>query len=76
MKKARMIVMKHGKQICLLGLVVVILLMPSLVHAQDNLPGDPDAPIDGGLSLLAAAGIGYGTKKLREKRKKHSNDAI
>ena len=37
-----------------------------------NAPGglDPDnAPIDGGLSLLAAAGIGYGVKKAREKKK-------
>ncbi len=28
-----------------------------------------DVPVDGGLSLLVAAGVGYGAKKLRDKRK-------
>ena len=28
----------------------------------------PGAPVDGGLSLLLAAGAGYGIKKIREKR--------
>jgi hypothetical protein len=27
-------------------------------------------PIDGGLSLLIAAGVGYGVKKIRDERKK------
>jgi hypothetical protein len=27
-------------------------------------------PIDGGLSLLIAAGVGYGAKKIKEKRNK------
>ena len=31
--------------------------------------GDP-TPIDGGLSLLLAAGVGYGAKRLRKNRKK------
>lgn len=33
--------------------------------------GDPDVPVpfDGGISLLLAAGIGYGVKKAYEKRK-------
>lgn len=38
-----------------------------------GLPGFPDeppeAPIDGGLSLLAAAGGAYAIKKLRDKKK-------
>lgn len=29
----------------------------------------PKAPLDGGLSLLAAAGIGYGIKKYKTKKK-------
>ena len=29
-----------------------------------------DTPIDGGLSLLIAAGVGYGIKKVRDERKK------
>jgi len=32
---------------------------------------DPiDVPVDGGLSILAVAGIGYGIKKLKERNKK------
>lgn len=32
-------------------------------------PGnDPDVPIDGGLSLLLAAGAGYGVRRLRRKK--------
>lgn len=42
--------------------------------AQDPDPFDPDVndndvPIDGGVSLLIAAGIGYGLKKVYDKRK-------
>lgn len=33
-------------------------------------PFDPDCPIDGGLSLLIAAGIGLGAKKAYQERKK------
>ena len=32
--------------------------------------GDTDAPIDGGVSLLIAAGVGYGVKKYRDGKKK------
>lgn len=39
--------------------------------AQRAGPGqNPDVPIDGGLSLLAAAGIAYGAKKLYRKKTK------
>jgi hypothetical protein len=49
---------------------VLILIAIAYAKAQITDPGiDPDVPIDGGLSLLVAAGVGYGTKKLREKRK-------
>ena len=51
--------------------LVLLTCLPSLVHAQlPTDPGNPDAPIDGGISLLVAAGIGYGVKKVRENRKK------
>lgn len=44
------------------------------VLAQPSLPGNPDqAPIDGGLGLLAAAGGAYAVKKLRDKKKNESN---
>ena len=38
-----------------------------------DLPAEGDAPIDGGLSLLVAAGVGYGAKKVREKRKQNNS---
>jgi hypothetical protein len=51
--------------------VVVILSMPMLSHAQPGFGDDvSDVPVDGGISLLVAAGIGYGAKKIREKRKR------
>ena len=37
----------------------------------NNGGGGNDVPLDGGLSLLAAAGVGYGVKKVAEKRKKN-----
>lgn len=41
--------------------------------AQDDPPGggvggDPDIPLDGGISLLLAAGAAYGAKKIRDYR--------
>jgi hypothetical protein len=33
-------------------------------------PPPPSVPIDGGVSLLAAAGVAYGVKKYRDSRKK------
>ena len=51
--------------------ILAILFLPSLVHAQPGFGDDVnDVPIDGGLSLLVAAGVGYGAKKIKEKRKK------
>lgn len=32
--------------------------------------GSPDVPVDGGISLLVAAGVGYGAKKWNDARKK------
>jgi len=34
-----------------------------------NLPGDVGVPVDGGLSLLLAAGAAYGVRRLRVKRR-------
>ncbi|MBO6571097.1 MAG: hypothetical protein JJ958_01515 [Balneola sp.] len=48
------------------ALIIVLLITTSFVLAQPGLPGDPaQAPIDGGLGLLAAAGGAYAYKKLR-----------
>lgn len=54
-------------------LIIVCCLMyaPSL-SAKPGDPGpDPDGvPLDGGVSILVAAGIAYGAKKAYDKRKK------
>ena len=63
----------YKKTIISIIALFIIMLLPMLVSAQDGVPADPEnAPIDGGLSLLVAAGVGYGAKKLKEKRKKIS----
>ncbi len=57
-------------------LTLVCMFIAELVVAQPTLPiAPPQAPIDGGLSLLAAAGGAYAIKKLRDK-KKHSDGDI
>ncbi len=49
-----------------------------LLYAQPPGPGDdPDTPVpfDGGLSLIIAAGVGYGAKKAYDAKKKKQTDA-
>lgn len=54
-----------------LMLMVLMLSLPCLVFAQPGFGDDVnDVPVDGGLSLLVAAGVGYGAKKIREKKRK------
>ena len=72
-----MLLMKKQTQIVQVLLLLIVLLIPMLLIAQPvGNPygaggGDPEnAPIDGGLSLLVAAGVGYGAKKLKERRSK------
>jgi hypothetical protein len=49
--------------------MIIALLLPTIVHADPTDPGsDPDVPIDGGLSILIAAGVGYGINELRKKK--------
>jgi len=51
-------------------LAVLLLGITSMVMAQPTPPGSPaDVPIDGGLSLLAAAGAALGAKKAWNARK-------
>lgn len=70
------VLMYNGQlhKVVLCTLVMVLMLTNSL-HAQIEDPGgadgsDPDVPLDGGLSLLVATGVGYGAKKVKEKRTK------
>jgi len=57
----------------ILAMIVVltcIVSLKALAIDNDGLPGDDTVPIDGGLSLLVAAGVGYGIKKMKGNRKK------
>ena len=61
------------------GLIAMAAIaLPCLVMAQATTVVDPgcgaDCPIDGGLSVLLAAGVGYGVKRYREGRKKAINN--
>lgn len=53
---------------------IVFIFFPTLAHAQPDPCTDPFAycPIDGGLSFLLAAGIGYGIKRVKDAGKKES----
>ena len=50
-------------------LVAILFFIPVTLFAQ----GDVDAPIDGGLSILIAAGVGYGVKKALQNKKRQEN---
>ncbi|MFV1883807.1 MAG: PID-CTERM protein-sorting domain-containing protein [Balneola sp.] len=53
----------------LLITLAIIVITTVVVSAQPGLPSAPSqAPIDGGLGLLAAAGGAYAIKKLRDKK--------
>ena len=55
-------------------LMLAILFLPTVVSAQ---PIDPnDVPIDGGLSLLLAAGAAYGVKKYRDHKKNGEEERV
>ena len=61
--------MQTTKKILLLTGLASILSVRAM--AQGTIPGDPDTgvPLDGGLSIAIAAGIGYGAKRLMKKKK-------
>ncbi len=59
-------------------LLIFTMVMAMPVMAVDPPPidpGDPDpVPVDGGASLLAAAGIGYGLRRLRKKKAEKASE--
>lgn len=56
------------------SVMVFFVTFTTNVLAQPGLPGAPSqAPIDGGLGLLAAAGGAYALKKSRDKKNKVSD---
>lgn len=64
--------MKKGEIIFRTFILLCCLGLPMLTFAQPDPPND--APIDGGLSLLLAAGAAYGVKKYREHKKKNEEE--
>lgn len=56
--------------ILILLAILIVLVASTVIHAQPEILSNPDqAPIDGGLGLLAAAGGTYAWKKLRDMKK-------
>jgi hypothetical protein len=67
------------KKIIQLLVLVGCLCFPLLTNAQPDPgcnPDDPLCPIDGGLSLLIAAGIGVGARKAYLAKKKDNKNQI
>ncbi len=62
-------------QIITFSLLFLFFVLPAITHAQPGFGDDTDdVPIDGGLSLLVAAGVGYGAKKIATHRKTTNNN--
>ena len=57
-------------------LAVIVLVIPMMSIAQPGFDpgGSPDVPVDGGLSLLLAAGAGYVVKKGYDRRKRKEKE--
>lgn len=52
---------------------ICLMLIPAICSAQmGDFEPDPDAPIDGGVGALIAAGIGYGIKKYRDGKRERN----
>lgn len=60
----------HKWLIVLSVLTILFFCLPYFANAQPDPAGDPDAPIDGGIGILIAAGVGYGLKKVRDNKRK------
>lgn len=59
-------------QVITFSLLFLFMVVPCITHAQPGFGDDvDDVPIDGGLSLLVAAGVGYGVKKIKQGRAKN-----
>jgi hypothetical protein len=64
--------MKKTNTISRLLAVAFCIALPLVTFAQPDPP--EDTPIDGGLSLLLAAGAAYGVKKYRDGKKKQKGE--
>ncbi len=61
-------------------LIIGIITIPGILLGQPGGDDDDDdvtdVPFDGGVSLLVAAGIGYGLKKVHDKKKAEKKEII
>ncbi len=65
---------QYSRFVILLSMMVLSLcILPQLAKAIGDPGEDPDIPIDGGVSVLVAAGVVYGIKKIRDERKRNLN---
>lgn len=56
------------------ALMTIVIAAMEVVMSQPSLPSNPpQAPIDGGLGLLAAAGGAYAYKKLKDRKNQEEN---
>jgi hypothetical protein len=46
--------------------IIILLVLPTILHAQPIDPGVDPAPIDGGVSIVAAACAGYLVRKRKQ----------
>jgi hypothetical protein len=70
-------IMKTNKKRLLMVVAsITATFLPFLTFAQGGPGGDPDVlPVDGGITILAAAGVAYSVKKIKEyRKKKHDAD--
>ena len=56
------------KKYLLLILLILLVFVSSDIFAQPGVVPPPDTPIDAGLGILLAFGVGYAVKKIRDKR--------
>jgi hypothetical protein len=57
------------KYILSTALVIALTLSSGYIMAQPGFDDNvDDVPVDGGITLLMAAGLGYGIKRLHDKR--------
>lgn len=62
--------MKNTRKRVMLILLILMLNAPSVLFAQTGFDDDTqDVPFDGGASLLVAAGMVYGLKKIQDYKK-------
>ena len=55
--------------ICILLLLTILCQLPTALAQGPGFDEDvEDTPVDGGVTLIAAAAIGYGVKKMADKR--------